>query len=239
MDQEGSCFSRSWVNFELHQTLLTSGDKGDKVVPIIAGWDWISPFHAYTTMDCLKLKSASDKDKQLINSELQKVGSQLNLMESRLKDMLILGARREMNRAEKLSMVVPRRMVEATTTFSWLLFLSGRYCESEDALRGAKTLIDKVALRDLGPFDEPGYYLHMAMIAREKGVVNDMERNLLTFIRITGALMESEMFLEGSLMMAETLLELRQFTKAERHVRKLIDHRGVLPEAVDHHEKLR
>lgn len=79
----------------------------------------------------------------------------------------------------------------------------------------------------------------MAMIAREKGVVTDMERYLLTFISITGALMETEMFLEGSLMMAETLLQLKQYTKAERHTRKLIDQRGLLPEPEDDHEKLR
>ena len=79
----------------------------------------------------------------------------------------------------------------------------------------------------------------MAMIAREKGVVNDMERYLLTFISITGALMDTEMFLEGSLMMAETLLEMKQYTKAERHVRRLIDQRGLLPEPSDDHEKLR
>lgn len=159
VDPEGTCFSRSWVMFELYQTLLSSGDKGDKLVPITLGWDWPCLFHAFSTMDLSKGKATVDKDRQLIMSELQKLGAnQYNNFEPRLKDMMILGAKREIHRAEKLAAVVPRRMIEAVSTHAWLLFLCGRFCESEESLRAAKQLIDRVTLKDLGPLDEPGEF---------------------------------------------------------------------------------
>lgn len=227
MDKEGTCLSRAWCVYELLQTLASSGDRGDKVIPVMMGWDWPQLIHPFTIMDVSKATSYVEKDKLLIQSEIQKCGHQL---ESKIKEMLLLGAKREIYRAEKLSSVVPRRMIEAISTQAWLLFLSYRYMDAEESLRGIKALIDKVALRELGPQDEPGYYLHMAMIAREKGVTSDMEKHLSTFISITGAMTEDDMFLQGSLMMSQTLLDLKHYTKAERHSRKLLDHRRALPE---------
>jgi hypothetical protein len=159
IDPEGTCFSRSWVMFELYQTLLSSSDRGDKLIPVIVGWEWTSLFHPFSTMDLSKSKASVEKDKQLI-SDLLKAGSSSTLhdFEKKLKDMMILGAKREALRAEKLSAVVPRRMIEAVSTQAWLLFLCGRFCEAEDVLRGVKSLIDRVALKELGPLDEPGEF---------------------------------------------------------------------------------
>ncbi|GAX80684.1 hypothetical protein CEUSTIGMA_g8119.t1 [Chlamydomonas eustigma] len=226
LDRHGIAFRRSWVLFELW---IASLSEHRRLLILPVSWCWKDLIHTYVTMDFNNSKARSQSSRDMVLRELQRDGDWLQVSK-RIKEALLAGARREVVRSEQMINTVtnPRGYFNAGGVHALFLFLEGRFTEAEEVLRQVKVQMDKVR-KELHPADEASYYLNLAAVAREKGLVNMAEFNLQTFVAVshTASHFDSDMKYGGTAELVDALAESKQYTKAEMLCRKMMEKQEV------------
>jgi hypothetical protein len=131
VDRPGHVFARTWCMWELYQASLT---RADKIVPMPSSWATSDLLHRYLTMDLAHMHAGNEKERHMLDADLQRL-DESGLLGSTLRDAVLLGAKREMNRAEKVMNIMPRRFGICAMVYAMVLSMHCRYSEAEDVMR--------------------------------------------------------------------------------------------------------
>lgn len=112
----------------------SQSERFDKLVMVSTSWAWEDLVHAYLTLDIGRTQATRDRERLMLLGEMHKAADLAQLANT-LRESMLSGSKREMQRAEKLASVNPRRFGAAATTFAMLLTMHCRYGEAEDIMR--------------------------------------------------------------------------------------------------------
>ncbi|GAX84105.1 hypothetical protein CEUSTIGMA_g11528.t1 [Chlamydomonas eustigma] len=209
----------------------------DKLVVLPVSYAWNDARHAFVTLPDLGTSVCSKEhgEKDWYLERMARIKSNESASSSSaksVKETLVMAAKREMQRSERLASINPLRYVQAATTYAMLLYLQYSLSEAEEILHTIKILMDKNGSRDFLDKVEPSYLLHLSLIMREKGQLAEAHRALQV---MPSHMVDSsdEIFVDGSTSLVEILTESKQFTKAELLCRKILDTRE---RACGHHK---
>ncbi|KAJ9520083.1 hypothetical protein QJQ45_030009 [Haematococcus lacustris] len=220
LDKSGLCLQRTWCLWELWQASLS--DRFDKIVMLPTSWSWDSCHHAYLTLDISNRSTCSkERDRLVLVTEMQKSTDLLQLSIT-LRNALLSGAKREMQRAEKLASINPKRYGAAGSAYALLLFLHSRYSEAEEVVRHMLRAYDRFPSKDVTERDLAAATYQLACILRDQGRQPDAERVLQDFVNQFRG-MQDELYMEGVSLLTDILTQRHFYTKAEMLARKALD----------------
>ncbi|KAF5840386.1 hypothetical protein DUNSADRAFT_16935 [Dunaliella salina] len=189
-------------------------------------WNWDDLLHTFQTLDVSRAVTTKEKEATWLLVDLQR-GSTVDVrsINATLKEGMMTGAKREMNRSEKLASVNSKRYIIASSTFAFMLFLANRYGEAEAVIRQVLRVIDRAGGRDISDKEQAATIYHLASILKEQGRLPDAERALQDFVNQFKE-MQDELYMEGVAYLVEVLYLRKMYTKAEMLTHKALDEKN-------------
>ncbi|GAX80689.1 hypothetical protein CEUSTIGMA_g8124.t1 [Chlamydomonas eustigma] len=218
LDPKGVVFSSSWVMWELW--LLARSEHRDQLVVVPVSWAWRDLRHAYASMDLERCTAHSQRAQYLITKDFQSYKDP-NMI-PRMKDALLVGAKREMARLERFGNIHNRLFFEMVSCYALLLYLSLQYTDAEEMLRLVKHCMEKANRKDMAPEDESWLQLRWSAVARDKGNLTQAEALLQNCLSSSRSI-DSDTRLGAMSHQVEVLMESKQYTRGEMMCRKMME----------------
>eukprot|EP00200_Dunaliella_tertiolecta_P018747 CAMPEP_0202399706 /NCGR_PEP_ID=MMETSP1128-20130828/2199_1 /ASSEMBLY_ACC=CAM_ASM_000463 /TAXON_ID=3047 /ORGANISM="Dunaliella tertiolecta, Strain CCMP1320" /LENGTH=919 /DNA_ID=CAMNT_0049003089 /DNA_START=134 /DNA_END=2893 /DNA_ORIENTATION=+ len=222
LDRHGAIFSRSWCLWEAMQAQTALG-AWDKLVIIAMSWSWDDLLHTFQILDVSRAVTTKEKEATWLLTDLQRNSTvDVRSLNATLKDGMMTGAKREMNRSEKLASINSKRFIVASTAYGFMLFLACRYGEAETIIRQVLRVIDRAPSKEISDKEQAVTIYHLASILKEQGRLPDAERALQDFVNQFRGL-QDELYMEGVAYLVEVLYLRKMFTKAEMLTHKTLE----------------
>ncbi|GAX84101.1 hypothetical protein CEUSTIGMA_g11524.t1 [Chlamydomonas eustigma] len=251
LDEEGKALSQEWIQYQLfqvhHASFPTSSSSGgrrdDRLVVLPTSWDWRAMHFAYDLMEISaehpqilpsdsEVMSLDEGASQALQMSMAAYGSSADRHHDsvrKLKETMLLGAKRELQRSEKLASVNPQRYFECATAVALLQYLNAELADAEETLHSISVLMDKVNSHLVRSENESKRLYHLSLVFHQKGQLIETMYTLKVLLGSSTSSSTStwsEVHLQGMSLMVECLCLSKEYTKAELLCRKLIEKRN-------------
>ncbi|GAX77087.1 hypothetical protein CEUSTIGMA_g4533.t1 [Chlamydomonas eustigma] len=235
LDKDGAailsttCLWEIWVS-----ACLDRFDRG-RLVVVPSHWSWPSLTSAFSLMDLASSPGPSsltwgaslgvrERDRRQFLMEMSRYGD-LGVLTQDLRDAILIGAKRELQRAETEHNRSPRWFVNAANTAALVLFQRKQYIETDEVLRQVTRTFEKVSGRGIPDLEILLTRLHIALNQAERMDVSEAEGMLQeVLVNCTDTLNNEAIFL-GTVNAHALLLcsSPGSFTKGEMITRKNLE----------------
>lgn len=140
LDKQAMVLSRTWCLWEMYEATAASIERKDRMMVIPTTWNCDHMLHIFLSFDPLLSQTQLEKDKPMLLSDITR-NIDIGLLPGLLRESMLLGCKREMQRSEKLASVNPKRFGTAASAYANMLCLSSRYGEAEDVMRQVRNVM--------------------------------------------------------------------------------------------------